>query len=134
MEALLYSGMTHCVWVDLSCGMNKLYNFCKLPIDAKFGGLIRTHEGKVVVAYNGGNKHNNGAFYYNKLELHKHVIKDCDKAIQLDLTLLQAYILKGSALSCLGKEEEALLVWEQGHGYDVRQSTDLKQLVDLEDL
>ncbi|KAF9619660.1 hypothetical protein IFM89_007981 [Coptis chinensis] len=43
-------------------------------------------------------------------------------------------ICPGSALSCLGKEEEALIVWEQGHGYAVRQSTDLKQLVELEEL
>ena len=37
----------------------------------------------------------NRAFCYSQLELHKHVIKDCDKALQLDPTLLQAYILKG---------------------------------------
>ncbi|OIT04434.1 suppressor of rps4-rld 1 [Nicotiana attenuata] len=38
----------------------------------------------------------NRAFCYSQLELHKHVIKDCDKALQLDPKLLQAYILKGS--------------------------------------
>lgn len=37
----------------------------------------------------------NRAFCYSQLELHKHVIKDCDKALQLDPTVLQAYILKG---------------------------------------
>lgn len=37
----------------------------------------------------------NRAFCYSRLELHKHVIKDCDKALQLDPMLLQAYILKG---------------------------------------
>lgn len=42
----------------------------------------------------------NRAFCYSKLELHKHVIKDCDRALQLDPTLLQAYILKGSILLC----------------------------------
>lgn len=38
----------------------------------------------------------NRAFCYSQLELHKHVIKDCDKALQLDPKLLQAYIFKGS--------------------------------------
>lgn len=37
----------------------------------------------------------NRAFCYSKLELYKHVIKDCDRALQLDPLLLQAYILKG---------------------------------------
>ncbi|KAA3473828.1 suppressor of RPS4-RLD 1 [Gossypium australe] len=37
----------------------------------------------------------NRAFCYSQLELHKHVVKDCDKALQLDPTVLQAYILKG---------------------------------------
>ena len=37
----------------------------------------------------------NRAFCYSQLELHKHVIKNCDMALQLDPTLLQAYILKG---------------------------------------
>lgn len=37
----------------------------------------------------------NRAFCYSKLELHKHVIKDCDRALQLDPSLLRAYILKG---------------------------------------
>lgn len=37
----------------------------------------------------------NRAFCYSQLELHKHVIKDCDKALELDPALLQAYILKG---------------------------------------
>lgn len=40
----------------------------------------------------------NRAFCYSKLELHKHVIRDCDKALQLEPTLLQAYILKGLSL------------------------------------
>ncbi|KAF5191664.1 Suppressor of rps4-rld [Thalictrum thalictroides] len=76
----------------------------------------------------------NRAFCYSKLELHKHVIKDCDKAIELDPTLIQPYILKGHALSSLGKEEDALLTWEQGHGHAVHQSADLKQLLELEEL
>lgn len=37
----------------------------------------------------------NRAFCYSQLELHKHVIKDCDRALELDPALLQAYILKG---------------------------------------
>ncbi|KAM3363429.1 suppressor of RPS4-RLD 1 [Capsicum galapagoense] len=76
----------------------------------------------------------NRAFCYSQLELHKHVIKDCDKAIQLDPKLLQAHILKGRALSALGKKEEALLIWEQGYEYAVHQSADLKQLLELEEL
>ncbi|KAI3871831.1 hypothetical protein MKX03_027738 [Papaver bracteatum] len=76
----------------------------------------------------------NRAFCYSQLELHKHVIKDCDKALQLDSSLLQAYILKGRALTALGRKEEGLVVWEQGYGYAVRQSTDLKQLLELEEL
>ncbi|KAL5168389.1 Suppressor of RPS4-RLD 1 [Glycine soja] len=38
----------------------------------------------------------NRAFCYSQLELHKHVIKDCDKALQLDPSRLQAYILKAT--------------------------------------
>uniref|UniRef100_A0A5B6ZGZ4 Putative tetratricopeptide repeat protein 13 isoform X1 n=1 Tax=Davidia involucrata TaxID=16924 RepID=A0A5B6ZGZ4_DAVIN len=76
----------------------------------------------------------NRAFCYSQLELHKHVIKDCDKALQLDPALLQPYILKGRAFSALGRKEDALLVWEQGYEYAVRQSADLKQLLELEEL
>ncbi|KNA07537.1 hypothetical protein SOVF_170840, partial [Spinacia oleracea] len=36
----------------------------------------------------------NRAFCYSQLELHKHVIKDCDRALEIDPCLLQAYILK----------------------------------------
>ncbi|XP_020091961.1 suppressor of RPS4-RLD 1 isoform X2 [Ananas comosus] len=76
----------------------------------------------------------NRAFCYSKLELHKHVIKDCDKALQLDPTLLQAYILKGNALLALGRKEDASLVWEQGYEHALRDSKDLKLLLELEDL
>ncbi|PON66705.1 N-terminal acetyltransferase A, auxiliary subunit [Parasponia andersonii] len=76
----------------------------------------------------------NRAFCYSQLELHKHVIKDCDKALQLDPTLLQAYIFKGCAFSALGRKEEAVLVWEQGYEHAVRHSADLKQLLELEDI
>lgn len=40
----------------------------------------------------------------------------------------------GRALCALGKKEDALLVWEQGYGYAVRQSADLKQFLELEEL
>ncbi|KAL3646360.1 hypothetical protein CASFOL_011540 [Castilleja foliolosa] len=76
----------------------------------------------------------NRAFCYSQLELHKHVIKDCDKALQLDPNLLQAYILKGHAFSALGRKEESLSVWEQGYEHAVCQSADLKLLLELEDL
>ncbi|XP_027919337.1 suppressor of RPS4-RLD 1-like [Vigna unguiculata] len=76
----------------------------------------------------------NRAFCYSKLELHKHVIKDCDRALQLDPSLLRAYILKGSALSVLGRKENALLVWEQGYEHALHQSADLKQMLELEEL
>ncbi|CAA0841016.1 Suppressor of RPS4-RLD 1 [Striga hermonthica] len=76
----------------------------------------------------------NRAFCYSQLELHKHVIKDCDKALQLDPKLLQAYILKGHALSSLGRKEEALSVWDQGYEHAACQSVDLKLLLELEDL
>lgn len=76
----------------------------------------------------------NRAFCYSQLELHKHVIKDCDKALQLDPTLLQAYILKGHALSSLGRNEEAIRIWKQGHQHALHQSSDLKQLLELEEL
>ncbi|KAL8476980.1 hypothetical protein ACS0TY_029326 [Phlomoides rotata] len=76
----------------------------------------------------------NRAFCYSQLELHKHVIKDCDKALQLDPELLQAYILKGRAFSVMGKKEEALSVWEQGYKHAACQSADLKLLMELEDL
>ncbi|XP_043715068.1 suppressor of RPS4-RLD 1 isoform X2 [Telopea speciosissima] len=76
----------------------------------------------------------NRAFCYSQLELHKHVIKDCDKALQLDPKLLQAYILKGRALSALGRKEDALLIWEQGYECAIHQSADLKQLLELEEL
>ncbi|KAI5012684.1 hypothetical protein ZWY2020_024950 [Hordeum vulgare] len=76
----------------------------------------------------------NRAFCYFQLELHKHVVKDCDRALQLDPALLQAYVLKGKALCALGKNEEALVAWEQGHEIAVRDTIDLKQLLELEEL
>ncbi|ONM27975.1 Suppressor of RPS4-RLD 1 [Zea mays] len=76
----------------------------------------------------------NRAFCYSQLELHKHVVKDCDRALLLDPALLQAYILKGKALSSLDKKEDALAAWKQGYEIAVRDTTDLKQLLDLEEL
>ncbi|KAF8377615.1 hypothetical protein HHK36_030997 [Tetracentron sinense] len=51
----------------------------------------------------------NRAFCYSQLELHKHVIKDCDKALLLDPMLLQPYILKVMAELALDKVTEAVL-------------------------
>ncbi|CAN0917967.1 Suppressor of RPS4-RLD 1 [Linum grandiflorum] len=76
----------------------------------------------------------NRAFCYSQLELHKHVIKDCDRALQLDPMLLQAYILKGRAFSSLGRADDALAVWRQAYEHALCQSTDLKQLLELEEL
>ncbi|CAI8585635.1 unnamed protein product [Vicia faba] len=76
----------------------------------------------------------NRAFCYSQLELHKHVIKDCDRAIQLNSLHLQAYILKGHALFALGRKADALMVWEQGFELAQHQSAYLKQLLELEEL
>lgn len=43
-------------------------------------------------------------------------------------------LLLGNALSALGRKEEALHVWEQGYQNAVSDLTDLKQLVELEEL
>lgn len=40
----------------------------------------------------------------------------------------------GRAYSALGRKDDAVLVWEQGYEQAVRQSTDLKQLLELEEL
>lgn len=62
------------------------------------------------------------------------MIKDCDRALQLDPGFLQAYILKGHAYSALGRKDDAVLVWQQGYDRALNQSTDLKQLLELEEL
>lgn len=76
----------------------------------------------------------NRAFCYSKLELHKHVVKDCEKALELDPNNLQAYILKGHALTALGKQQDAVQAWKEGYGYALGRSVDLKQLIDLQEL
>lgn len=76
----------------------------------------------------------NRAFCYSQLELHKHVIKDCDRALKLDAGLLQAYIMKGRALLELGRRNDAVLAWEQGYKQAVQQSTNLKMLLELDHL
>ncbi|EPS62604.1 hypothetical protein M569_12184, partial [Genlisea aurea] len=76
----------------------------------------------------------NRAFCYSQLELHKHVIKDCDKALQLDPNLIQAYVLKGHAFSGLGRKAEAISVWERGYELAFQQAADLKQFLELEDV
>ncbi|CAN7068427.1 unnamed protein product [Brassica oleracea var. botrytis] len=76
----------------------------------------------------------NRAFCYNQLELHKHVIKDCDKALQLEPCAIQAYLLKGRALLALGRKQEALLVLEQGYNIALQQTSDVKQLLEFDEL
>ncbi|CAH8274011.1 unnamed protein product [Arabidopsis lyrata] len=76
----------------------------------------------------------NRAFCYNQLELHKHVIKDCDKALLLEPCAIQAFILKGRALLALGRKQEAVLVLEQGYKNALQQTADVKQLLELEEL
>ncbi|KAK9749557.1 hypothetical protein RND81_02G134300 [Saponaria officinalis] len=76
----------------------------------------------------------NRAFCYSKLELHKHVIKDCDRALERDPSNLQAYILKGHAYSALGRKDDAVLIWKQGYDHALNQFADLKQLLELEEL
>lgn len=48
--------------------------------------------------------------------------------------MLTFILLSGNALSSLGRKEDSLLVWEQGYGNAVHESTDLKQLLELEEL
>ncbi|KAL0660476.1 hypothetical protein Bca4012_081061 [Brassica carinata] len=67
------------------------------------------------------------------IELHKHVIKDCDKALQLEPSAIQAYLLKGSALLALGIKQEAVLVLEQGYKNALEHTSDLKQLLELDE-
>ncbi|CAN8328331.1 unnamed protein product [Cochlearia groenlandica] len=76
----------------------------------------------------------NRAFCYNELELHKHVIKDCDKALQLEPCAIQAYMLKGRALLALGRKHEAVFVLEQGYTNALHQTADVKQLIELDEL
>lgn len=44
------------------------------------------------------------------------------------------YYYLGRAYSALGRKDDAVMVWEQGHEYAVRESADLKQLLELEEL
>ncbi|KAK1269258.1 hypothetical protein QJS04_geneDACA006309 [Acorus gramineus] len=76
----------------------------------------------------------NRAFCNIQMEFYKHAIKDCDAALQIDESYVQAYILKGRAMLKLEKIEDALTVWEQGHTIALHQSADLKQLLELEEL
>jgi hypothetical protein len=43
-------------------------------------------------------------------------------------------LLPGKALSALGKKEDALVAWKQGHEIAVHDTMDLKQLLELEEL
>ena len=53
-------------------------------------------------------KISNRAFCYSQLELHKHVIKDCDRALELDPGVIQAYILKGASFVCINSVSNCL--------------------------
>ncbi|CAJ1929408.1 unnamed protein product [Sphenostylis stenocarpa] len=96
----------------------------------------------------------NRAFCYSQLELHRHVIEDRDRALQLDparltfpknnrervkvtnalsLNLAPAYSVI-RAVSSLGRKGDAVLVWEQGYEHAQHQSSDLKLLLELEEL
>lgn len=48
--------------------------------------------------------------------------------------MLVLFCCLGNAISALGKNEDALLVWEQGYEHALHQSADLKQLLELEEL
>ncbi|KAK7834094.1 suppressor of rps4-rld 1 [Quercus suber] len=69
--------------------------------------------------------------------------RDWSKAIRvLDSLLSQSFAIQdicyishlGRAFSALGRKEDALLVWDKGYEHAVRQSADLKQLLELEEL
>ena len=53
--------------------------------------------------------------------------------LPVSFTLL-FFLLPGKALTALDKKEDALLVWKQGYEIAVRDTTDLKQLLELEEL
>lgn len=73
----------------------------------------------------------NRAFCHNKLELHKHAIKDCEKALRINSNAFQAYIHKGHALVGLGKHQDALQVWKKGYESAVSYSGNIELLLEL---
>lgn len=73
----------------------------------------------------------NRAFCHNKLELHKHAVKDCDKALRINSSAFQAYIHKGHALVGLGKDQDALQVWKKGYESAVAHSGNIELLLEL---
>ncbi|KAL3699782.1 hypothetical protein R1sor_017804 [Riccia sorocarpa] len=76
----------------------------------------------------------NRALCYGKLELHKHVIKDCDNALALSPSTLRAYLYKGQALAAMGKQQESTEVWRKGYEVGASQLTDLQLLLQLHSL
>ncbi|KAI5065864.1 hypothetical protein GOP47_0018488 [Adiantum capillus-veneris] len=73
----------------------------------------------------------NRAFCHNKLELHKHAIKDCEKALKVNSAAFQAYIHKGHALVGLGKDQDALQVWKKGYETAVANAGSVELLLEL---
>lgn len=73
----------------------------------------------------------NRAYCHNKLELHKHAIKDCDKALRANSAAFQAYIHKGHALVGLGKHQDALQVWKQGYEAAINHPGNIELLLEL---
>lgn len=73
----------------------------------------------------------NRAFCHNKLELHKHAVKDCDKALRINSNAFPAYIHKGHALVGLGKDQDALQVWKKGYESAVSHSGNIELLLEL---
>eukprot|EP00249_Psilotum_nudum_P023894 c29020_g2_i1 orf=79-1143(+) len=74
----------------------------------------------------------NRAFCHIKLELHKHAIKDCDKALSLNPTAFQAYLYKGQALAAVGKQHDALQVWREGYWAVVNHYGNIEVLLELD--
>ncbi|KAJ7524847.1 hypothetical protein O6H91_17G024500 [Diphasiastrum complanatum] len=73
----------------------------------------------------------NRAVCYSKLELHKHAIKDFDKAIEQDASILQAYLHKGYSLVALGIRDKAKKVWKEGYEIALNLPTDLHLVLEL---
>ncbi|KAL2652061.1 hypothetical protein R1flu_020189 [Riccia fluitans] len=76
----------------------------------------------------------NRALCYSKLELYKHIVKDCDMALALSPCTLQAYLYKGQALAAMGKHQESVEVWRKGYEICAGQPTDLQLLLQLHSL
>ncbi|KAG6545276.1 hypothetical protein Mapa_013389 [Marchantia paleacea] len=76
----------------------------------------------------------NRALCYSKLELYKHVVKDCDKALVLSPCTPLASLYKGQALAAMGKHQESIEVWRKGYEAGLGQTIDLQVLLQLHSL